>query len=39
MSCCRLLEGGQHTLPEREAKAATAMMMMMLMMGKTNLFA
>jgi hypothetical protein len=38
MSCCRLLDGGQHTLPEREAKAATTMMMM-LMMGKTNLFA
>jgi hypothetical protein len=37
MSCCRLLEGGQHTLPEGEAKAA--MRMMMLMMGKTNLFA
>ena len=38
MSCCRLLDDGQHTLPEREVKAATAMMMM-LMMGKTNLFA
>jgi len=38
MSCCRLLDNGQHTLPEREAKAAT-MMMMMMMMGKTNLFA
>jgi len=31
MSCCRLLGGGQHTLPEREAKA---MMMMMPMMGR-----
>jgi hypothetical protein len=38
MSCCRLLDNGQHTLPEREAKVAT-MMMMMMMMGKTNLFA
>jgi hypothetical protein len=37
MSCCRLLDGGQHTLPEREAKVAT--MMMMMMMGETNLFA
>jgi hypothetical protein len=35
MSCCRLLDNGQHTLPEREAKAAA----MMMMMGKTNLFA
>jgi len=37
MSCCSLLDNGQHTLPEREAKVAT--MMMMMMMGKTNLFA
>ena len=33
MSCCRLLDNGQHTLPEREAKAS-AMMMMMLGWGR-----